>query len=1063
MRVGRPALATVAPLLALMVIAIGAPVALAGAALPKPKVIRLPSSEADLLERGTSGADWIFGTSDRDLVRAGSGDDEVRTGRGRDRVWGGPGLDRIWSGDDDDRVIVAGDPFYEGRDVSGRSPVLGDTVDCGPGRDTVVVDPNDQTVNCEVKRLVAPGQTPHLDRVAAEIREMEKRTGSDSSEGLLWKITQGNRLPGMGSESPEWVSRTMDCWGATGACDSSKVQGQLTSTIRRIIGNAETVADITSLAPLAYDGFRQAIIDGAADAQKAGRRPLIRMLWGRSPAAPFSDSKLRTLQRDVQAAAPDVRVVAALMANTLVANGYSWNHSKIVAADSKVAWTSGINLWSDSYLQSTNPVTDLGVVVEGPAAASANEFADLLWNLSCRKEGSIVRYSITIVPAKGGAGGCPAKAAPAAPASPQGDIPVMAVGRAGYIDTGLKTGRKDPQEVSRADRRDSGCILPPLPNPMNGDPEWDGNNPSDTALRALIDSAESKVVISQQNLIFPCAKDPSYDVRLIDAIARKVRDGVQVTIAISDEGAKINFSEQYGGSPQASLDLVMKRLEKLMGSASLARAAARRSLDVAPFRFSTLNRWVASTTPSLHAKVIAVDDEAVLVGSQNAYPNQLQEFGYIIEDSRAMADMKRTFLDPLEFWARKGSLSEGGKDAQPGDGGETQPGKTQPGESPVPLPGQETPWVVSVGDSYISGEGGRWAGNSNSSPDLVDALGSNAYFDNDEGTGERIANCHRSRSAPIHIGEEFARSMNFACSGAFTSTVRKDRNGQFKPGLDFYQGPEGEGQLRMLRDFARTNRVKMIAVSIGLNDFNYGPITETCVRDFLTSLSIAPRYCRDNAEVKKNFTAANIAARTEDIRKAYARIGEAMKDAGYKPDDYVVVATEPPVPIAPSDRIRYPDRGLQRQTTGGCGIYNADIDRLVSGAFPAVARAIENGARGSGLDGLRLLKLGGAFDGHRLCEKSTDLVENGPGSWKTSGAVDSAEWVAQIRTASTLFGPYQLLEGFHPNYWGQLAVRNCLRSTFRSLSVSGAPRTGRCEKRDKGLNVRGEPRMKLVE
>ena len=188
-----------------------------------------------------------------------------------------------------------------------------------------------------------------------------------------------------------------------------------------------------------------------------------------------------------------------------------------------------------------------------------------------------------------------------------------------------------------------------------------------------------------------------------------------------------------------------------------------------------------------------------------------------------------------------------------------------------------------------------------------------------------------------------------------------------------------------------------------------------------------------------------------------------MKDAGYKPGEYTVVATEPAVPIAPSDRIRYPDRGLQRQATGGCGIYNADIDRLVTRAFPAVSRAIATGARDSGLKGLRLLKLGDTFNGHRLCENGTDLVENGPGSWKASGAVDSAEWVTQIRTASTLFGPYQLLEGFHPNYWGQLALRNCLRSAYRSLSVPDAPLTGRCEKRDKGLNARGEPRMNLVE
>ena len=1040
--------------LALVQLPFGAP---ASAALV---TIRLPDDKADLVERGTSGADKILGTGDSDIVRAGSGDDEVRTGKGRDRIWGGPGFDRIWSGEGDDRVIVAGDPFYEGRDVSA---LLGDTVDCGPGRDTVVVDPNDKTVNCEVTRLVAPGQTPHIDRVMAEIRAMEERTGSQSSEGLLWELTRGNSLPGMGGASPEWVSRTSDCWGATAACDSSGVQQQLTSTIRRIIGSAETVVDISSLAPLAYDGFRQAIIDGAADAQRAGRRPLIRMMWGRSPAAPFSDSKLRALQRDVQAAAPDLRVVGAVMANTVVTNGYSWNHSKIVAADSKVAWASGINLWADSYLQSRNPVTDLGVVVEGPAAANANEFLDVLWKFSCRREGFGPRYNITIVPSKGGAGGCPATAAPAAPA-PVGDIPVLAVGRAGYINTGLKPGTKDPREVSKADRRDSGCIIPPLPNPMNGDPEWDGNNPSDTALRALVESAETKIVISQQHLVFDCAKDPSYDVRLIDAIARKVRDGIPVTIVISNQGAKITLFEQYGGDPAGSLKVVMKRLAKIMGSESLAREAARRSLVVAPFRFSSLDRWPGSTPPALHAKVIAVDDQAVLVGSQNAYPNQLQEFGYIIEDSRAMADMKREFLDPLEYWGRKAALPVSGKgDQRTGSQDPSPPAGNGNGTGTGPLPGEGTPWVVSVGDSYLSGEGGRWAGNSNRSPDLVDALGPSAYFDNDEGTAEQVKDCHRAKSAPIHIGSDLAQSINFACSGASTSTVARDRNGQFKPGLDFYSGPEGVGQLTMLRDFARTHRVKMIAVSIGLNDFNYGPITEACVRSFLTSLSIAPRYCRDDREVRKNFTKANVEARTDDIRRAYARIGEAMKQAGYEPDDYTVVATKPPLPIAPSEKVRYREQGLQRQSTGGCGIYNADIDQLVKAAFPAVSKAIDAGSRASGIRQLRRLELDEAFAGHRLCETGVDVVENGPGSWSAEGAVDRSEWVTQIRTASTLIGPYQLLEGFHPNYWGQLAMRTCLRWAYRALSVEGSPLSGRCVQNGGGLNSRKAPPMKLVE
>jgi hypothetical protein len=54
-----------------------------------------------------------------------------------------------------------------------------------------------------------------------------------------------------------------------------------------------------------------------------------------------------------------------------------------------------------------------------------------------------------------------------------------------------------------------------------------------------------------------------------------------------------------------------------------------------------------------------------------------------------------------------------------------------------------SPWVVSVGDSYISGEAGRWAGNDNDSESAMDALGPTAYYDNASHTAELINRCHR--------------------------------------------------------------------------------------------------------------------------------------------------------------------------------------------------------------------------------------------------------------------------------------------------------------------------------
>src|SRR5687768_13073908 len=130
-------------------------------------------------------------------------------------------------------------------------------------------------------------------------------------------------------------------------------------------------------------------------------------------------------------------------------------------------------------------------------------------------------------------------------------------------------------------------------------------------------------------------------------------------------------------------------------------------------------------------------------------------------------------------------------------------------------PGRGAAWVVSLGDSYISGEGGRWAGNTNLSPTFTDAGGQGAYWD--AGTGEAIAGCHRSTAAEIHIG--VVASLNLACSGAKTATSAPG-DGDFKPGIDFFDDGAGhKGQALMLQEFAASHNVRMVQVSIGGNNF----------------------------------------------------------------------------------------------------------------------------------------------------------------------------------------------------------------------------------------------------
>jgi len=367
-------------------------------------------------------------------------------------------------------------------------------------------------------------------------------------------------------------------------------------------------------------------------------------------------------------------------------------------------------------------------------------------------------------------------------------------------------------------------------------------------------------------------------------------------------------------------------------------------------------------------------------------------------------------------------------------------------------PGAGTPWVVSLGDSYISGEAGRWAGNSNSSSASVDAGGPTAYYDNG-GTSETIPRCHRSTAAEIGIGGGI-NSMNLACSGAKTSTFT-DSSGYFKPGIDFYASGSNKGQALMLQEFAATHNVRMIQLSIGGNNFGFASIVQQCVMDFLLSPSWWPDYCSDDSSVTANFTSANITNQTNAIIGAINNIKTAMANAGYAASQYTIVVQTYPSPLPNGSGIRYSQSGYTRQSTGGCGFWNRDADWANSTALVKINNAVKTAAASTGAS---VMDIASAFNGRRLCETGVNLMEqSGKANWTVAGASDSTEWIAQIRTVSTVFGPYYVQESLHPNWWGEKALRNCVRQAFNG----GSPRGGTCV-RGSGLNANGEPNMTLT-
>ncbi|WP_287901156.1 hypothetical protein [Arthrobacter sp.] len=369
--------------------------------------------------------------------------------------------------------------------------------------------------------------------------------------------------------------------------------------------------------------------------------------------------------------------------------------------------------------------------------------------------------------------------------------------------------------------------------------------------------------------------------------------------------------------------------------------------------------------------------------------------------------------------------------------------------------GAGDPWVVSVGDSYISGEAGRWAGNTNGSAGAIDALGATAYHDNASNTAETIARCHRSHAAEVSIGGG-VNSLNLACSGARTSTFTNS-SGYFKPGLDFYSSGGQQGQALMLQDFAANHNVKMVALSIGGNDFEFGTIMQECVTDFLTSFSWSPKYCKNGSTVATAMSSGTVTANTAKIATAMQNIRTAMRNAGYSDGSWTLLVQNYPSPLPASGAMRYSQSGYTRQNTGGCGLWDADVDYAANTLLPTINGAVAQAAAQSGLSNVKTLDVTSLFSGRRLCENTVGLLEEkGVTSWTQAGAADATEWVNQIRTVSTANSDYFVQESLHPNYWGQLALRSCLRQAYNQ----GAPKGGSCARSGTGL-LGGEPVVAL--
>ncbi|MFM7205635.1 MAG: hypothetical protein ACKO4T_03050 [Planctomycetaceae bacterium] len=397
---------------------------------------------------------------------------------------------------------------------------------------------------------------------------------------------------------------------------------RLLAAIEGVVASAESLLDIAALEPFATGDFLATIRRGLARAAHAGRRPTVRMLYGRhgyaregfvsQQEAEFADF-VADLAADVPPAS-GVTLHACLIKSCTTMPTVSWNHAKIIAADGRWAIVGGHNLWHEDYL-SFAPVHDVSALVEGRAAGEAHVFLDTLWDWVGRRlrgpAGDAIVHAIRWSDGRTEAAPPPPRVV--LPEVPAGRIPALALGRLG---------------------------IGVLPDPQLA-------NVAATVAAIAFRRATRTIRISQMDFALFFEGVNYWQADVIAALADVLTDPertVEVSLVLSEHGAKTSSGGPYSFGTTPS-DIVAEILRAIGGRPVTGR------MRLAPLRISPQGEGWSHAGRSLafanHAKVWIVDDHAFHVGSDNLYFHFLQEFGYLVESESLTADLVRDYWTPL--------------------------------------------------------------------------------------------------------------------------------------------------------------------------------------------------------------------------------------------------------------------------------------------------------------------------------------------------------------------------------------------------------------------------------
>lgn len=369
---------------------------------------------------------------------------------------------------------------------------------------------------------------------------------------------------------------------------------------------------------------------------------------------------------------------------------------------------------------------------------------------------------------------------------------------------------------------------------------------------------------------------------------------------------------------------------------------------------------------------------------------------------------------------------------------------TPPKPAPKPKQKQGVNWVVAMGDSYMSGEGGAYAGfnpQTNAKGNLTDRWWAQIYGSNLRETfpgdyeqpipqagltQQQLAKystplygwlCHRSGSASMYWGDTSTAALNLACSGA---TAKTDIDAG-KPGVDFANGTSSsasgsvdiKGQAGQLQDFATKVRAKgdeidQILLSIGGNDIQFDTIVTECVTKYietnLTSCAGDPKSMLNQQYAKGQ----GLTEITNAVINSGDNIVTAMRAAGYPDNSYTIQLASYPIGVPAAAAVeRQFSNWPKRQDYCGMGLNNADLD-LITGGFKDLMRqrSIEGAttlAKRYPEVGVKVLDASDALKSHELCSNAiaypdigTDGVNTLQPQWHGPMGGSTATWMSPV-------------------------------------------------------------------